>query len=251
MTRYSSVVLAGGVAPDDFREATGAFNSAVLRVNGSLVVDTVCRALRESGCVDDLVVMGNMHVSERTRPDQGSLVDNVYAGAAAVPAQPVVLFATGDMPFLSAEAVQRFCHQAESTGADLVYPIVPLGLCEQAFPGMSRTGLRLREGRFTGGNLLIIRRTLLDHNAQTIRDAFSARKSVWKLARLFGLRTLAALAISFIRPDSLTIPQLEQAMGRLAGGIARAVVVDYPGIGVDIDRLEHVEALKSHGVQIG
>ncbi len=251
MSRYSCVVMAGGKGSEEFQAATGALNSAALRVNGTPLVDIVCRALRDSDCVDDLVVMGAAAANERSEPDHGTILDNVYAGAAIVARNPYVLFATGDMPFITAAAVRRFCDLAGEANTDLVYPIVPLELCQQAYPGMKRTGLRLREGAFTGGNLLIVKRSTLEQNAQFIRETFAARKSVWKLARLFGFRTLMSLALSRIRPEALTLAQLEQAVGRFINGTVKAVIVEYPELGVDIDRLDHVEALKRHGVQFG
>ena len=58
-----------------------------------------------------------------------------------------------------------------------------------------RTALRLRDGEFTGGNLVLVRpRFLLTQNAR-IAAAYAARKSPVQLARLLGIGTLGRVIV--------------------------------------------------------
>ena len=243
------VVLAGGKNSAEMEAATGVTNRALVTLGGETMLSYVVEALRAAPDVGRVFVVGDVPADGRYQqvPAGETLMDNLLAGLRAVDASAAtgrpVLVATSDTPFLRAEAVTDFITQSRATGADLCYPIVPIDLCRTRFPEMKRTTLRLREGTFTGGNMMLINpRFLLDHE-DTVLRAYAARKSVPQIGRLLGwgllMRILAAQALS---PSLLTLAMLEAGVSRLIGSgcRARAIVTRHPEIGTDVDKPEDV-----------
>ena len=117
------------------------------------------------------------------------------------------------------------------------------------FGPMKRTTLKLREGEFTGGNIMLIRAGAIAGNPGPIRAAYDRRKSPIALGSLLGWGLLAKIIASQIAfPKMLTIPLLEQAVGRVLGGSgpgakpvdARAIITPHASLGTDIDSPDDV-----------
>ncbi|MES2461822.1 MAG: hypothetical protein V4671_14655, partial [Armatimonadota bacterium] len=108
-------------------------------------------------------------------------MDTLLNGVAALaPEETRLLVATADVPFLTPEAVTDLLQRADAMGgnADFGYPIVEAARCRERFPEMKRTTLRIKEGEFTGGNLVLLNPAFLREHQQVIRDAYARRKDV-------------------------------------------------------------------------
>jgi len=243
------LILAGGrITPEMATVAPpGITNRALLPLNGRPMLEYVLDAVRGGLTgAERLIIAGDgLPVSYAgTRiPGGTSLVDTLLNGVAELaPSEDRLFVFTADIPFLTPQAVEDFAQQAAELGdAQFVYPIVDAAASRAAFPGMKRTTLRVAEGEFTGGNVVMLDPAFLRQNEALLRHAYSQRKSVVGLARLLGTGTLARLLASRVAPSLLPITYLETAVGRVLGGaIARAVISPYPEIGADVDRPEDV-----------
>ncbi|HZO90909.1 MAG TPA: nucleotidyltransferase family protein [Chthonomonadaceae bacterium] len=241
------VVLAGGKARPEIQAATGQSNRALAVINGQTLLGRVVEALRAaSPPIGPITVVGDVPESAdyARLPDSGGFVENLFAGLSAHSSAPFILVAASDLPFLTGEAVAGFVQgavaQAErEPDIGFVYPVVPVAACYARFPDVRRTSLRLREGEFTGGNLMLVRPHVLLRQRQRIGEAYAARKSPLRLAMMIGLGTLARLLVSqTLAPGLLTVPFLEARISRLIGSPARALICRYPEIATDIDRPE-------------
>jgi len=250
----TAVVLAGGKSKPDLLACTGVSNRALLQVEGETLLARVVWALRESGVTAQIIVVGDVEAAEGcpVLPDTGDFVENVLRAAASVAEEQYILYATADTPFLTSESVADFVTRGVQSGADMCYPIIPLELCQRRFPNMPRTALRLREGTFTGGNLLLIRAGTVRKQAGLLRRAFAARKSVWAMAQILGAGIiLRAVLARLISPNLLSITHIKNRVQQLMGATAREIVTEYAEIGVDIDRVEHVQNLRKSGYRVG
>jgi len=250
----TAVVLAGGKSKPDLLAATGVSNRALLQVEGETMLARVVRALQESGVTSQVIIVGDVEAPEgcAVLPDAGDFVENVLQAAASVAEEQYILYATADVPFLSSQAVADFVTRGVQSGADMCYPIIPLDLCRQRFPNMPRTALTLREGTFTGGNLLLIRAGTVRKQAGLLRRAFAARKSVWAMAQILGMGIiLRAVLARLISPRLLSIAHIKSRVQQLMGATAQEIVTEYAEIGVDIDRVEHVQNLRESGYRVG
>lgn len=246
-----AIVLAGGKAKPELAARIGQTNRALAVVNGKTLLAHVTDAL--TGVSAGITVVGDVPPSEAygVIADTGSLVENVCAGLDPLADAPYALLATSDLPFLTQDAVSEFLDGAvalcQSSGAALIYPIVSVDTCYATFPGIRRTAVRLREGQFTGGNLMLVRPGFLLGQRRRISEAYSARKSVVRLGRMLGGGAIVRLLLSqLISPQLLTIPYLEQRASRLLGGPARALISTRPEIATDLDKPADFDAIEDH-----
>jgi hypothetical protein len=239
-----AVILAGGKAKPELQAVTGQTNRALVVVQGKTLLRHVMEALRTASPVGPITVVGDVPDSAdyARLPDGGGFVENLFAGVGAHADAPFVLVSSSDLPFLTGEAVTDFVDGAAARAQrepDLgfVYPIIPVAACYARFPGVRRTSLRLREGVFTGGNLMLVRPKFALAQRQTVAAAYAARKSPLRLAWMIGLGTLGRLILSQkLAPGLLTLPLLEARVSRLLGCPARALICNHPEIATDLDR---------------
>ena len=248
------VVLAGGRVKPDLQAVIGQEKRALAVVNGKTLLEIVVSALEAAPSVGPITVVGDLPPSDRwaSLPDAGDFVSNVMAGIGSHAAAPFVLVATSDLPFLTGQGVEDFVRGAKKLAverqADIVWPVVPLALCYERFPGIRRTALKLREGRFTGGNFLLARPAFVLSHRDHLTSAYAARKSPSRLASMLGIGTVSRLLFSqTVAPHLLTVPLLEQRISRLLTGQARAYVSPFPEIATDLDRPSDFAAIQKIG----
>jgi GTP:adenosylcobinamide-phosphate guanylyltransferase len=244
------VVLAGGKAQPEMVAATGQTNRALVVVGEKRLLDHVLDALEDSHCIATVCVVGDLPPSERYRqiPDAGDFVSNLFAGVEGSPNSPYLLIATADLPFLTGAKVREFVQaavqKAEETGATLLYPIVPVSQCYARFPNVKRTAIKLREGEFTGGNLMLVRPAVLTSIKPRIAEGFAARKQPLRLATMLGFGMVARLLLSqLVSPRLLSLSLLERRVSRLLGTEARVLLCNAPEIATDLDRLSDFAAV--------
>lgn len=245
MTKTSAVVLAGGKATDEIRQLTGVTNRALLPIGDRTMLDYVVDALTGAQTVGDIVVVGDVPRSARYAQidDHGSLFDNLLAGLNAA-GEDHCLVSTSDIPFITADAVDDFVRAATSRAVDIAYPIVEMRSYQDRFGEMKRTTVKLREGIFTGGNMMLLRTEFVTRQPERIQQAYAARKDVLRLGTMLGPGLLLRLIVSqTIAPSALSLSIAEAAAARALGHgtTVAAVVTPYPEIGTDVDKPADIE----------
>lgn len=244
MTTVDVVVLAGGKNSPEMAAVTGVENRALTPIGTRTMLDHIVSALAQTPSVGRIFVAGDVPTSDRYTvvAGQETLLDNLMAGLAAAGDQERVLISTSDIPFVTPQALEDFVRRASATDADLCCSYVPLAACIQRYPEMKRTAIALAEGRFTLGNVMLVRPRFLVNHQEAITQAYAARKSPVQMARLLGMGLLLRLLGSqIISPRLLTTSALETAVSRvLNGGRAVGVCSAYPEIGTDVDKPEDI-----------
>ena len=238
------VVLAGGKNSPAMAKATGVDNRALTPIGTRTMLDYVVAALAAAPSAGRIFVVGDVpeNSSYTAVPGQDTLLENLLAGLAAAGDQERVLISTSDIPFLTLPALEDFIRRASATGADLCCAYVPLEVCRRKYPEMKRTAVRLAEGRFTLGNIMLVNPHFLVQHQDAVAEAYAARKSPAHMARLLGVGLLARLlGAQAALPGLLTIGALEAAVSRvLGGGRAIGICSAYAEIGTDVDKPEDV-----------
>jgi GTP:adenosylcobinamide-phosphate guanylyltransferase len=235
-TRVDAVVLAGGDGEvvDPAQRLKG-----LVPVGGRPLVEWVVRALRAAESVDEIAVVmpavGNLggwvDVVDTLVASDGAFMDNVLAGAAAVRGDRPVLIATGDLPLLTGAAVEEFVESGLETGARFVYPLVRRETVEAAYPGAQRSYFRLKGGRFTGGNAMLVDPNLLPAARELGQRLFDERKDAVALVREAGFGFVAKFLLGRLAPDDLG-----DKIRELLGGTGAAVVLHDASIAMDVDK---------------
>lgn len=242
-----TILLAGGTKKDALTAAMGAPSKALVPLsNGQTMLQAVLSVLRQCPSIHRIVVIGDPVLEAAVRrlgaefvQQQGALVDNLVQGFAALACPERCLVATCDIPLISSEAVEALIHEGRRLAADILYPIVTRDLIEQQYPGGKRTYATLREGTFTGGNLLWLSGEFVQREQRVIQSVFEARKSPLKLCRLIGWR----FVLRFLT-KRLTLREIEDRIGRLLHCTARAVILPYPEIAFDVDKPEDLTTVE-------
>jgi len=228
-------VLAGGRGGIKGLNLPQVTQKADLPIDGRPMVEHVVSALSGASAIKRVSV---------ARGDGDSLVANLLSAIRTleVAEDDYVLVSACDIPFLTPEAIDDFLINCEP-GFDVYYPIVRREACEHRFPGVKRTYAKFREGTFTGGNLFLVKASVLPPLTDLLERFFRLRKSPLRLAQLFGFGLLGRFFISSVL-GTLPIGDVEQRALRLAGIRAKAVISDYAEIGTDIDKLSDMMLVK-------
>ena len=237
------VVLAGGSNSPEMAAATGTENRALTPIGTRTMLDYVVSALGGAPSVGKIFVVGDVPQSEQYTQVAGreTLLENLLGGLEAAGSGERVLVSTSDIPFLTAEAAEDFLVRASAIGADLCCSYVPLAVCIRTYPEMKRTAVKLAEGRFTLGNMMLVNSNFLQTKQEAITAAYDARKSPVAVARLRGLGLLGRLlGAQLVAPGLLSVAALEAAVSRVLGGKAAGVCSAYAEIGTDVDKPEDV-----------
>jgi CTP:molybdopterin cytidylyltransferase MocA len=235
-----AVLLAGGPASDPIARRYGVPTKAHLPWQGGTLAQGVVSALRASGAVDRIVYVGNppdgVGDLDADLPAGDRLGDSLALGLGAAqtfhPGR--LLLVTADLPWLTGGDIARFVATAPRAG--LVYSVVRRAAVEERFPGQRRTYVRLAEGSFTGGNLLLLAPETVPTLLPFVERVARGRKNPLLLSTLFG----PAVIWGLLR-GSLRIAALEARVSALLGSEARALVSDDAALAADFDRLEDLE----------
>lgn len=250
ISQVDAVVLAGGGALKADSGASkqtaltvGMTNKALLRIGPRLMVDYVIEALKACPEIRRIVLVGPAALQNVYGPDSGLLLarpgdtplGSLASGAAVLDADPDdqdwVLSCTGDIPFLTAGAVTDFIDQCRHKEADFYYPITSRQAVESRFPGVKRTYVKLRDGLFTGGNLFLVRRSIMKDALPKAEGFMCLRKQPVAMARLVGFGFLFTYLFGL-----MTIAKAERWVSKLVNYQGAAVISDYAEIGVDVDK---------------
>lgn len=245
--RLTAAILAGGGPDSEVAAASNAPCKALAQIGGRPLIEYVLDALRKAETVQDIIAIespartlslsGAMPPDVPVFPAGGErMIDSFVAAVEACPTQEEVLIVTADLPLLTSAAVDGFVSSCQDTQCGLSYPVVRADSFDQAFPGRGKTVARLREGRFTGGNLAIVSRRFVVTQAPAIARTLDRRKSPIGMARIFGFRFVLRLLAG-----TLSISDLERRGGEMLGTKLAAVPVQWPEIGFDVDHPEDLE----------
>lgn len=245
--RLCAAVLAAGRIAPHLARATGAQAKALIRVGGRPIIERVLEALEGAGLVGDVRVVcaeGSPlleYVGPRSVASRGpAFLDSVRTGLEAFDSPDRILLVTGDLPFLTAEALDYFCREALQSDACIVYSIVQREDCERAFPGGRRLYVRLREGAFTGGNVAVVSRAFIEKQGDRLARTFAARKNPLRLAAMLGWRVVLRLVVG-----RLSLGDVVARSELLLGTKLHVVRSPHAELGFDVDNPSNLAAAEA------
>jgi GTP:adenosylcobinamide-phosphate guanylyltransferase len=242
----AAIVLAGG-GPEP-RLAPDLPNKAFLELGGRSLILRVLDALRDSSVIGRIVVVGPpaalvpvVGPDVEVVPEHDSMILNIEAGVARAAGQEQVLAVASDLPLLTGEMIRAFLDRCPP-GADFYYPIVPQSAIERHYPGARKTYVKVADGTFCGGSVLLFKAGVVSQVRPLVEQIVAARKKPWLLAQLFGWATVMKFA-----SGRLSIAELEAKALEITGIRGRAVIVEDPGLALDVDaeRPENLAVLRA------
>ncbi len=250
-----AIILAGG---DPARDAElldhaggNAPCKALIELGDKTFLERVAGALLDSGHIRRIVVTGleadrapDLGPNVVFIPDAGSLLNNgqagldYYNGTGEISDRLVV--SSTDIPLITPEIVRDLLDTDLQHDADFCYNIVEKETMEEAFPGSGRTFVPIEGRRFAGGDLNLIRPTILGDNRAKVEEIIGERKTFWKQVRAVGLGTLFLLLIG-----QLTIARAERQVGKALGFSAKAIICPHAVVAMDVDKPHHLDVVRA------
>lgn len=241
--KYHAVILAGGKAPW-LKELTGTDVRCLARIKGKRLLDYIAEALKASGRIDGIMLAVSSEGAEQL---EGSLPEGVElclsdtdlpstclraAEALGALENPRVLFICDDIPMVTGEAISRFLEACDKfPNGDLYYPIIPKAVCEQTYPEAKRTYGTLKNGTFTGGNMMVVNSLVIPRGQVKAKEIFARRKQPWKLCSWLGWGFIFKLLFK-----QLDIPACEQRVTELMEMESHCIIAQDASIGMDVDK---------------
>jgi len=247
---FNAVILAGSSAKGDLEEQEQVDNKAFIYINSLTMIETILVALEKVEYIDNIAVVGPPDGMNEIKDkgyffeiveQQETYLDNIAAGLEQLDLDKPCVVVSADIPLITQEAIEDFLGRCAPYDQDFYYPIISKEDCEKKFPEVKRTYVRLREGTFTGGNIMMIKPSWILNKIEDIQMYLSYRKRPWKIIRTFPYLLIVKFLIR-----RLTIKDLEQYVSQLMNINAQAVSSSYVEIAVDVDKVEDLALVKKY-----
>lgn len=240
--KVDAVVLAGAPNEGRLKDSSPAPYEALVPVGGRPMVEYVTDALLAAKGIGNIMVLGPAAElsalpalrQQRIKVVQtaGSITDNVLKGLEALEnGDGRVLIASSDTPLITGPIIDGLLDLCARREGDFYYPVVDQKLCDERFPGVKRTYIKLREGTYTGGNVIVVKGAVFRRCAAAAARFVAQRKSPFGLASILGWGFILKL---FLR--MLTVAELEKKISTMFDIVGVAVICPFPEIGVDVDK---------------
>jgi GTP:adenosylcobinamide-phosphate guanylyltransferase len=228
MMAMEAIVLAGGKE-----------KRALMKLENKTLLSYVLEALLTSRRIDRILVIGDdlpLPQSERivSLPEGRDFIDNLLRGIEKCKGE-YVLVSSADLPFLTPSVIDKFIEKALPMKADFAYPTVSKEVFQEKAPEIDKTFVTLKEGKFAGGNVVLLSREFVLKRREVIEKAYEVRKSPLKIAFFLGFEFFLRFLLQQIGIPALPLYQVERLMSRALKGNIRSVLVDFPHLSADID----------------
>ena len=193
------------------------------------------RAIADAG-IDGTAIVGGIEVAGSVRDVRviAAAADgatNVARALDAWPPEDDLLFATSDLPFVTAADLRAFL--AAGAGYDLTLPLATAQAYAAAYPGAPPHITKLGGERVANGSVFFIGSAARAAVRTVAGRFFDARKDPLGMARLLG----SALLLRFL-VRRLRIADVEHRARHVLGVRAAAIRNSAPGLCYDVDTLD-------------
>lgn len=224
----------------------------LLEIGGKPLIQWVLDAVSQSTVVEQVVLVGlessdglESRVPLTVVADQGSLIENILAGAAKMrevkPGTKHILMMTADIPAITGEMIDWVVSQVDPAAGDLFYFVVEQDLMEATFPGCNRSFISFKDVSVCGADLNVGNLEILDKHADLLRSLTDRRKNAFAQARVIGFDVLYHLA-----RKTKTLEELAAMILKRFGMHGVVVRSQFAEIAMDVDKPHQYEILRDY-----
>jgi hypothetical protein len=231
------VVLAGGrPAPGDSLWAeTRGRPKALIELAGRPMIRWVLDALAGSTHVDRVVVVGlddplDTAGGAEFLPDQGSLIDNLYAGISQLRPDRPAAYCWSDIPLVTAAMLDRFIETTPDADLDVNAGLVGKAALQGRYPSADDLWLRFAEGQFIAADFGLFHPRQAARLRPHLEKLAPQRKHAFRQALYVGLPVLARLTLG-----RLSMAGLERHLECRFGLRCHIRIAEDPELGLDVD----------------
>lgn len=248
-----AIILAGGELNSELSKIASQDNEGLILIGSLPMIHYVYTAVRATPGIGRIVVSGPVGSLAPLLPKDEQLYftpggEDVAASFAhavevlrAQGATNSLLALPVDIPLITPEAIADFLERCADMQGDFFYSLVGQAVCKEKYPEQTRTFFRLKEGVFTGGNLLLVNEAVVDRTLSMGKRLVERRKNPLALVGLFG-----PLIFLKMLSGRLSIAAAERRALKVLGIRGRAVVTPYAEVGIDVDKISDLEVVKKY-----
>ncbi len=253
MNPVKAVILAGGKLDSSFKDyGENTFNKAFIEINNRFMVEYVIEALKKASLVEEIILMipknivkeeVKKNISVTVIEDSGeSLVQTVVNSLKYIPSDTQrLLLVMADLPLLTAGAVDDFVRRCYETDGEYYYSILRKEDMVEKFPDARNTYIKLKDGIFCGGGLVMLKPEICDKYRTELMDKMTQeRKKPLEMARMLGATTLLKIATR-----QATRKDLEKRTSELFKCKTISIITPYTEIGINVDKPGELELVRS------
>lgn len=256
MRNLDVIIPAGGRCDSTLEKVVGTNNKALIKFEGTSILATTLNALRSSGRVNRIVLIGPNEIynsPERGKvdefiPEGKTGPENIFLGLDWLSKQPDppkhVLIVTSDLPFFTKDTLTRFLDMCPDD-RDFCVPLVSQEDYLDSYPTADATFVKLQDGVWTTGCAYLATLDGLKKAVTHIDKVFKNRKSKLGMARILGFGFVYKLLVR-----KLTVPEVEAKVSSLLSVKATAIRNAPAALAYDVDFQDDyyyaLNNLKSH-----
>ncbi len=242
-----AIILAGGQKKGLYKNQAEPINEALIPIGQRYMIEYVVEALGKSKFIDKIVIAGPDIIQELYSKEPNIFVVSngdttvkslIKALEALSQRNDYVLVVTSDIPLLTTRAIDDFISLCLGQEGDLFYPIVEKEINENRYPGIKRTYVSLKEGVFTGGNVILLNPQIANKCAAIAEEFVRLRKKPLSLASYLGWGFLLRYILG-----KLSIRDAEEKVSKVLGIKGVGVISSYPELGIDVDKYSDLEVV--------
>ncbi len=247
-------VISAGWSPseeDPLAEYTQSGPKAVIPIAGKAMITYVVDAVAATRHVKHVVIVAldptaevQFSVPVEHVPDAGSLMANAEAGLQYAldqyPDLDGVLLCSSDIPLVTSDMLDNIVEECFQTEHDLYYLVIERSVMESRFPESHRSYAHMIEGDLAGGDVFLVRPSMTLSQRDLWQELAAARKSVFRQARLVGLRIFLKLLLRRLSLDEI-LARVNQVLNMRA----RVIQSPYAEIGMDVDKPFQLEIVRA------
>lgn len=237
---YTAILLAGQrPGTDPLAAHFGLAAKALTPIAGEPMVRRPAKALADSANVGEIIVLAQDPAAiadalkdipnTSVRQSQKTIAATILDLCADPSIHWPILVTTADHALLTPAMVDQMC----AADAEIAIGIVERSKLERRLPQTRRTWLAFRGEQVTGANLFVLISPKVAPAIELWRSVEQDRKKVWRILSLLGPFMLMMAGLRMLG--------LDEALDRLGlklGLKVRAVRLDDPLAGVDVDKVE-------------
>jgi molybdopterin-guanine dinucleotide biosynthesis protein A len=242
--RIGVVVLAGGTLEASLVPYVVARHKAWIKLGERMLIERVLDGLEPCAELERRVLVAEAaQVPDAVRarvkavaPPGKGILDSLASGVEHLgPGYDLILAVPCDMPFLEPASVQGFLALCESRPGDVWYSYIRKECSEARYPGLRHTWVKLADGTFCGGGLVLFEASSLVKARSFMARLTELRKQPFRLASLLGLGFLWKLV-----RGKLAVADAEARATELLGIRARGIEAPYADVGFNVDAPEEL-----------
>jgi molybdopterin-guanine dinucleotide biosynthesis protein A len=248
-----AVVTAGGIPQpgEPLYDYTWGQPKAMLDICGKPMVQWVLDALGGAKQVENIVLIG-LAEDNGVRcakplvfiPNRAGMIENLVAGLSKVleinPSASRALLVSSDIPAITSEMVDWEVDTCLPSDVDLCYNVAKRETVEARYPGSKRTYLKLKDMEVTGGDMNVVRTSVVSTDTSIWRQLVETRKNPFKQASILGFDTLLLVLL-----HQITLQKAVEKATKRLNMTGRAVVSPYAELAMDVDKPHQLELMRS------